>query len=243
MCIKPTHCNLYHASSLSTSLIDDYRTAVAGMLTHLVRTTPTDHHVYVGELINGKDFKPKMDHLTCYLPGTLLLGQQHASQPASHRRLADDLLDTCYQTYMKQPTQLAAEITYFNLAGETLADMYVKSNDAHNLLRPEFVESLYYFYALTGNRTYQDMGWTVFEAFERHTRVRAGYTSIGNVKNALNTRPRDMMESFFLGETLKYFYLLFSDDRREVDLDRFVFNSEAHLIPIWGPGGVAVDGV
>lgn len=216
-----------------TSLIDDYRTAIDGVLTHLVRTTPTEHHVYIGELINGKDFKPKMDHLTCYLPGTLLLGHLHGGQPAAHRRLAEDLLETCYQTYMRQPTQLAAEITYFNLAGETESDMYVKSNDAHNLLRPEFVESLYYFYALTGNATYQDMGWTVFQAFERHTRVRAGYTSIGNVKNVLNTRPRDMMESFFLGETLKYFYLLFSDDRREVDLEKFVFNSEAHLMPIW----------
>jgi hypothetical protein len=36
---------------------------------------------------------------------------------------------------------------------------------AHNLLRPEFVESLYYFYALTGNKTYQDMGWTIFQNF------------------------------------------------------------------------------
>lgn len=204
------------------------------MLSNLVRSTPREHHVYVGELINGKDFKPKMDHLTCYLPGTLLLGHQHAGQPAEHRRLAEDLLETCFQTYMKQPTQLAPEITYFNLNGESESDMYVKTNDAHNLLRPEFVESLYYFYALTGNATYQDMGWRVFEAFERNTRVRAGYTSIGNVKNVLNTRPRDMMESFFLGETLKYFYLLFGDDRREVDLERFVFNTEAHLVPIWG---------
>ena len=43
-----------------------------------------------------------------------------------------------------------------------------------------------------------------------------GYTTIGNVRNALDTRPRDMMESFFLGETLKYLYLLFAD-RQESD--------------------------
>lgn len=153
--------------------------------------------------------------------------------PDQHLTLARDLLETCYQTYMRQPTHLAPEITYFNLNGEADQDMYVKANDAHNLLRPEFVESLYYFYALTGNRTYQDMGWAIFEAFEKYTRVpNGGYTSIGSVKTVLQTRPRDMMESFFLGETLKYFYLLFSDDRKEIDLEKFVFNTEAHPFPI-----------
>lgn len=212
-------------------LVDDYRVAIEGVIGELVRETPNERHVYIGELINGKEFKPKMDHLTCYLPGTLLLGYKHG-MPESHLKLAKDLLETCFQTYMKQPTQLAPEITYFNLHGESEKDIYVKSNDAHNLLRPEFIESLYYFYVITGNKTYQDMGWTIFNAFERHTRVKNGYTSIGNVKNVLNTRPRDMMESFFLGETLKYFYLLFSDDRKEIDIDQYVFNSEAHPLPI-----------
>ncbi|XP_058058941.1 endoplasmic reticulum mannosyl-oligosaccharide 1,2-alpha-mannosidase [Anopheles bellator] len=212
-------------------LIEDYRQAMSGVLNQLVRTTPNEKHVYIGELINGKDFKPKMDHLTCYLPGTLLLGYKNG-MPKTHHRLATDLLETCYQTYMKQPTQLAPEITYFNVNGESETDIYVKTNDAHNLLRPEFIESLYYFYAITGNRTYQDMGWTIFQAFNRYTKVKNGYTSIGNVKNPLNTRPRDMMETFWLGETLKYFYLLFSDDRNEIDLDRYVFNSEAHPLPI-----------
>ncbi|KAJ3208361.1 Endoplasmic reticulum mannosyl-oligosaccharide 1,2-alpha-mannosidase [Dinochytrium kinnereticum] len=43
---------------------------------------------------------------------------------------------------------------------------------------------------------------------------------------------RDQMESFFLGETLKYFYLLFSDDDI-VPLDRYVFNTEAHPLPVF----------
>ncbi|XP_053685863.1 endoplasmic reticulum mannosyl-oligosaccharide 1,2-alpha-mannosidase isoform X2 [Sabethes cyaneus] len=212
-------------------LIDDYQTAIRGVINQLVRTTPKEKHLYIGELIGGKTFKPKMDHLTCYLPGTLLLGYKNG-MPKTHLKLATDLLETCYQTYMKQPTQLAPEISYFNLNGESEYDIYVKTNDAHNLLRPEFVESLYYFYAITGNKTYQDMGWTIFEAFNKYTKVKNGYTSIGNVKNQLNTRPRDMMESFWLGETLKYFYLLFSDDRSEIDLDKYVFNTEAHPLPI-----------
>lgn len=207
----------------------------SGVLTHLLKTTPNEKHVYVGELINGREFKPKMDHLTCYLPGTLLLGHKYGGMPDTHLQLAKDLLETCYQTYMREPTHLAPEIAYFNLKGESDMDIYVKTNDAHNLLRPEFVESLYYFYALTGNKTYQNMGWTIFQAFETYTKVPAGgYTSIGNVKSALNTRPKDMMESFYLGETLKYFYLLFSADPKEIDLEKWVFNTEAHLLPILG---------
>ncbi|XP_064535896.1 endoplasmic reticulum mannosyl-oligosaccharide 1,2-alpha-mannosidase [Drosophila montana] len=214
------------------NLILDYMQAIDGVLTQLMRRTPREHWVYIGELINGHDFKPKMDHLTCYLPGTLLLGHDNG-MPDSHLLLAKDLLDTCYQTYIRQPTQLAAEISYFALNDKDDSDIYVKPNDAHNLLRPEFIESLYYFYALTGNRTYQDMGWNIFQAFEKHSKVAAGYTSLGNVKNTLNTRMRDLMESFWMSETLKYFYLLFSDNRKEIDLEKWVFNSEGHPLPVY----------
>ncbi|XP_060534840.1 endoplasmic reticulum mannosyl-oligosaccharide 1,2-alpha-mannosidase [Cylas formicarius] len=213
-------------------LVNDYVEAVDGIRKHLVRKTVPNGFVFVGELLGGgKDFKPKMDHLTCYLPGTLALGA-HNGLSRAHADLADDLMTTCYQTYAQQPTFLAPEITYFNIQGETSNDMYVKANDAHNLLRPEFIESLWVMYQLTGNATYQDWGWQIFQGFENYTRVLNGYTSIGNVRNPANVRPKDMMESFFLSETLKYLYLLFSDDPKLLDLDKFVLNTEAHPLPI-----------
>jgi len=49
------------------------------------------------------------------------------------------------------------------MEGENQMDMYVKTNDAHNLLRPEFVESLFYMWYFTGNKTYQDWGWQIFQ--------------------------------------------------------------------------------
>lgn len=213
---------------------DDYLEAMNGVQKHLARYTPRQKLLFVGELVTGgKDFKPKMDHLTCYLPGTMALGV-HYGLPQKHMDFASELLNTCYRTYVDQPTGLAAEITYFNVQesgnGE---DMFVKSNDAHNLLRPETLESLYIMYQLTGNTTYQNWGWEIFKAFEKYTKVPNGYTSIGNVKSTQNTRPKDMMESFFLGETLKYLYLLFSDDRYLISLDQFVFNTEAHPLPIY----------
>jgi hypothetical protein len=42
------------------------------------------------------------------------------------------------------------------------------------------------------------------------------------------------MESFWIAETLKYIYLLFEDDPFVLPLDQWVFNTEAHPLPIWG---------
>jgi hypothetical protein len=76
---------------------------------------------------------------------------------------AEELAYTCYLTFARQPTHLAPEITYFNMAPDSPADFYVKSNDAHYLLRPETIESLWYLYYVTGNKTYQDWGWNIFQ--------------------------------------------------------------------------------
>ena len=44
--------------------------------------------------------------------------------------------------------------------------------------------------------------------------------------------PKDnVQQSFFLAETLKYLYLLFSDDS-VIPLDQWVFNTEAHPLPV-----------
>lgn len=98
------------------SLKFDYVESISGIEQHLVRRTIPNDFLFIGELLagTGKEFKPKMDHLTCYLPGTLALGV-HNGLPDNHMKLAEELLQTCYQTYAQQPTFLAPEITYFNI--------------------------------------------------------------------------------------------------------------------------------
>lgn len=219
-------------------LRDDYTTGIWGTKKHLVQRTVANNYLFLAELTGSKkDMKPKMDHLVCFLGGTLALGV-HNGLPSDHMKLAEELVRTCYQTYAIQPTFLAPEISYFNVQTPSIQDsnqldMYVKSNDAHNLLRPEFLETLFYMWYFTGNKTYQDWGWKIFQSFEKYTKVEHGYTSIGNVRSTDNTRPRDMMESFWLSETLKYLYLLFDDSRQLIDLDKWIFNSEGHPLPIY----------
>ncbi|KAG7281455.1 hypothetical protein CRUP_012398 [Coryphaenoides rupestris] len=130
-----------------------------------------------------------MDHLVCFLPGTLALGAHHGL-PDDHLELARELMETCYQMYAQMETGLSPEIVHFNTHQGSVRDVDVKVS--------------------TG-----------------------GYTSINNVRDPNYPSPRDKMESFFLGETLKYMYLLFSDDPELVGLDHYVFNTEAHPLPIW----------
>ena len=87
------------------------------------------------------------------------------------------------------------------------------------------------FFSNTLHCRYREWGWQVFESFEKYTKVDSGgYTSLDDV-TTLPPQRRDKMETFFLGETLKYLYLLFGDSS-VIPLDKFVFNTEAHPFPI-----------
>ena len=106
--------------------------------------------------------------------------------------------------------------------------LHVQPLDCHNLLLPETVESLFHLYRLTKDEKYRKWGWKIFQAFEKYTRLsQGGYSSINNVMIPDDPEFRDKMESFFLGETLKYFFLLFSGDSSLISVDRWVINTEA----------------
>ncbi|KAI0458911.1 glycoside hydrolase family 47 protein [Xylaria acuta] len=94
------------------------------------------------------------------------------------------------------------------------------------ILRPEAIESVWYMYRITGDKKWQDEGWKMFEAIIRHTTTEAGSSAIDNVLSA-NPKKSDEMESFWTAETLKYFYLLYSEPNL-ISLDHWVLNTEAH---------------
>ncbi|XP_059157352.1 endoplasmic reticulum mannosyl-oligosaccharide 1,2-alpha-mannosidase-like isoform X2 [Physella acuta] len=212
---------------------EDFDESYRGVKKSLMRRSEPSKLLFIGELLSGRSFSPKMDHLVCFYPATLALAYHHG-MGNEYLEDAKDLLNTCYEMYNRMPTKLSPEIVYFNLAQGVEEDLIVKPLDAHNLLRPETVESMFYLYRLTRNETYRDQAWQIFLAFEKHTKLpESGYSSINNVKDAGNPRFRDKMESFFLSETLKYLYLIFSDDFNLISLDDFVFNSEGHPLPIY----------
>lgn len=242
-------------------LYDMYEEATKGIRHLLVQKSIPKGLVFVGELPSGSKgaFSPKMDHLVCFLPGTLALGATKGItkekamkdnlltfEDLENLKLAEDLAKTCFEMYTVTSTGLAPEIAYFhtedyfeqgldggNKSSEYMNDIIIKYADRHNLLRPETVESLFVLYRITENPKYREWGWQIFEAFEKHTKVDSGgYSSLDDVTR-LPPQRRDKMETFFLGETLKYLYLLFADST-VIPLDKFVFNTEAHPFPIKG---------
>ena len=178
-------------------------------------------------------------------------------------RLGHELVRTCMDTYAKTKTGLSPEIAFFktpqdaNLTDAQMlasnraplppnVDWYIKKPppsysgrknpliDSRNILRPETVESLFIAFSLTGDEIYRDWGWEIFQAFEKHCKVETGgYSSIDDV-DAEDPRKIDKMETFWLSETLKYLYLLFSD-RDVLPLNKWVLNTEAHPLPVFQP--------
>ena len=136
--------------------------------------------------------------------------------------LARQLTKTCWGMYQVTATKLAPEIAHLHLHqppvmmedkilqspdvlsddvnAEWHKDYEIKGADAHNLQRPETIETLFYMYRITGDEMYREWGWQMFEAFVKHTGVNEGaegYASIDNVQQ-IPTHSRDNMESFWL---------------------------------------------
>lgn len=84
---------------------------------------------------------------------------------------------------------------------------------------------------LTKDPKYRRWGYEIAQNIENYARVESGgYAGISDVTSG-SVSHHDRQESFFLAETLKYLFLLFSSDRL-LPLDRWVLNTEAHPFPI-----------
>ncbi|ORY09726.1 glycosyl hydrolase family 47-domain-containing protein [Clohesyomyces aquaticus] len=94
------------------------------------------------------------------------------------------------------------------------------------ILRPEAIESVWYMYRITGDPHWREAGWRMFEAVDLATQTVYGNSAIDDVTKT-SPELNDEMESFWLAETVKYFYLLFADEN-VVSLDEWVLNTEAH---------------
>lgn len=203
-------------------------------------------YFFMGEQSHGR-FTGKMEELQCFIPGVLALGAFHANlrrehsenggsplneyenrmvqEREQHLKLAHVLAESCAAMFHESPTGLAPESITFD-------DHHWTPYDMKYQLRPETVESLFILHSLTGNALYREWAWSIFEAIEEHCRTKIGFSGIVNVLQ-LPPRLDDEMESYFLAETLKYFYLLFNDDAAiRAPLVDFVFNTEAHPLRV-----------
>lgn len=104
-----------------------------------------------------------------------------------------------------------------------LAPGFLTIQDRRYILRPEAIESVFIHYRLTGDQDLPDKAWRMFTAIENATRTELANSAIDDVTVASKAeiKKADRMESFWMAETLKYFYLIFAEPDL-VSLDDYV---------------------
>lgn len=130
--------------------------ALEGIKAHLVTETKHSRLKYIAELPSGVGgpLSPKMDHLVCFLPGTIALGATKGRTLAEARlnldwtehheedmRLAAELMKTCWGMYAVTGTGLAPEIVWFEAADDDLKPV-PRSRGSRKSSNCEFISEL-----------------------------------------------------------------------------------------------------
>ncbi|VBB84193.1 Putative Glycoside Hydrolase Family 47 [Podospora comata] len=190
------------------------------------------------------DHVPESQHLSCFVGGMFGLGGKVFNLP-EHVDIGERIARGCGWAYDAFPTGLMPEIFGLVRCGSVkepcvwdeekwekegargLKKGFSNARDPRYILRPEAIESVFLLYRMTGKEELREVAWRMFESVMKSTETKLAYSAIADVTVKGETRRLDSMESFFLAETLKYFYLMFSPPD-VISLDEFVFNTEAH---------------
>ncbi|XP_057600625.1 mannosyl-oligosaccharide 1,2-alpha-mannosidase IC isoform X1 [Hippopotamus amphibius kiboko] len=206
---------------------DMYYEALEAIETHLLNVSPGGL-TYIAEW-RGGILDHKMGHLACFSGGMIALGAEDAKEEkrAHYRELAAQITKTCHESYARSDTKLGPEAFWFNSGREAVA---TQTSESYYILRPEVVESYMYLWRQTHDPIYREWGWEVVTALEKYCRTEAGFSGIQDVYSKVPNHD-NKQQTFFLAETLKYLYLLFSEDDM-LSLEDWVFNTEAHPLPV-----------
>lgn len=184
-----------------------WKTSIAAINKYLAEDVATGFWYGQADMNTGKLTGHHFGALDAFFPGTLAL-----SGDLERARKLEDSAFKMWTTYGIEPE----EIDYRTM--DIVYDGYV--------LRPEIVESAFYLQRFTGDPRYREMGWLFFDSLVKYCRTDVGFAAIKDVRKKTQ---EDQMESFFLAETMKYLFLLFSPPET-LDLKTHVFNTEAHPI-------------
>ncbi|CAG8636497.1 34744_t:CDS:10 [Gigaspora margarita] len=204
-----------------------YIESIDSMHKHLIKEGRIESRpdlLFIGELSYGS-FVGKLQHLTCFVPGMLAIGSKVLNRPQD-LEVAIKLADACYWAYEMTYTGIGPEDLWYMSSNDTFNESEKKSMNnrkdknlpdgvirlGHSYkLRPETIESLFILYRVTGDRTYQDKGWQIWQAIEKWCKTSSAYSGLINV-NSEKVIQNNNMES----------------PPDLISLDTYVFNTEAH---------------
>ena len=207
-----------------------YIEAVDALLNKVSKVSPGGL-LYFGQLKYG-NFERKMEHLACFSGGMIALGgktlfAEDESNKSKYISIGANITNTCHESYTRTKTKLGPETFTFNDKSDKITSM---SNERYYIQRPEVIESYFYLWRITKDPKYRDYAWEAVQAIQNYCRVDNGFVGIKNVYSDKSPKD-DVQQSFFFAETLKYLYLIFSDDKL-ISFDEWIFNSEGHPLPI-----------
>ncbi|KAL1859622.1 hypothetical protein Daus18300_009487 [Diaporthe australafricana] len=193
---------------------------------------------------------PESEHLACFLGGTYALGGRILARD-EYIDIGAKLANGCAYAYRAMPTGMMPE-RFNTVACESRTSCpwseqrwdegrrqraeyrshlplgFTTAKDPRYILRPEAIESLFVLWRVTGGAQFQEAAWQMFAAVANGTETEYANAAVMDVTRAeYPLEKEDYMESFWLAETLKYFYLALSPPDL-ISLDDFVLNTEAH---------------
>ncbi|RIA99363.1 Glycoside Hydrolase Family 47 protein [Glomus cerebriforme] len=207
-----------------------YEESIDGMHNYLIKEGQIKGHpdlLFIGSLYYNS-FISQMEHLACFVPGMLAIGAKILDRPKD-LEVAIKLGETCYWSYNSTPTGIGPESFTFLQKNPTLdeqsrlklslkqkqKDIFfpdgVYGMNGYYWLRPETVESLFILYRVTGDKSYQEKGWKIWQSIEKWCKTKTAYSGIFHVASK-NAKQINNMES--------------TPD--VISLDTYVFNTEAH---------------
>lgn len=198
----------------SDAFLSVFRKALAAAKQHLYRGAGYQYpHFVQADFTTGGTIAFWIDSLAAFFPGLL--------------SFAGDV-ETAVQYHLLNAAvwaRFSALPERFNVAsGEAERDMSYWPG------RPEFTESNYYLYMSTGDPYYLHVGETILKDIRRRSWTPCGLAGLVDVTTG---QLANRMESFFIGETVKYLYLMFNSAHPLNSLDApFVFSTEAHPLII-----------
>jgi mannosyl-oligosaccharide alpha-1,2-mannosidase len=179
-----------------------YDEAAGAILKHVLQISSTGRHYFFPDMYSLSNHANNFHHLSCFVGGMFGLGAmtQRTGDWTYQLDIGRRATDTCHEMYAQSKSGLGAESA--SVSGDA-----VNINSGDYVLRPEIIESIFYYHRFSHDPKYRKWGKDMINALEKHSRTKSAFQGIDS-----NLRGNDRMESFFLAETLKYLYLLFSDD-------------------------------
>jgi hypothetical protein len=201
--------------------LDVWTSSLSAISHHILRSSYTEKHPYYGQsdFVSGAPRYNWIDNLSAYFPGLLTLSGHLVEAIESHI-----LFSALWTRYSALPERWHI----------TPHGGFIDNNFKHWAGRPEFVESTWYLFRATKDPWLLHVGEMVLRDVRRRCWAKCGWASLRDVMAEGEDARGDRMESFFLGETAKYLYLLF-DERHPLngnEFDGVVFSTEGHPLVV-----------